>query len=103
MMKSKIIKTFAFAALAGASTSYSMAADFSFDRPGAGFGTGITPVGRLAWEQGLPSAAYQESTDAAGEKSKKVKKSHIEWRHAAADRPRARVRASIGLAGPCVV
>ena len=72
MMKSKIIKTFAFAALAGASTSYSMAAEFSFDRPGAGFGTGITPVGRLAWEQGLPSAAYQESTDAAGLKSKNL-------------------------------
>ena len=30
-----------------------MAADFSFDRPGSGIGTGITPVGQLAWEQGL--------------------------------------------------
>lgn len=40
----------------------SMAADFSFDRPGAGFGTGITPVGQLAWEQGLPSATYTETT-----------------------------------------
>jgi hypothetical protein len=30
------------------------AAEFSFDRPGAGIGTGITPVGQLAWEQGLP-------------------------------------------------
>nr|WP_228198908.1 transporter [Acinetobacter cumulans] len=38
-----------------------MAADFSFDRPGAGFGTGITPVGKLAWEQGLPSASYSEA------------------------------------------
>lgn len=45
-----------------ASTSLSaMAADFSFDRPGVGFGTGITPVGQLAWEQGLPSAQYKES------------------------------------------
>ena len=37
------------------------AADFSFERPGSGIGTGITPVGQLAWEQGLPSASYQES------------------------------------------
>jgi hypothetical protein len=36
------------------------AADFSFDRPGAGMGTGITPVGKLAWEQSLPSVSYQE-------------------------------------------
>ncbi|NNG76062.1 transporter [Acinetobacter sp. ANC 4277] len=39
-----------------------MAAEFSFDRPGTGFGTGITPVGQLAWEQGLPSVSYNEST-----------------------------------------
>jgi hypothetical protein len=38
------------------------AAEFSFDRPGAGMGTGITPVGHLAWEQGLPSVSYQEGT-----------------------------------------
>ena len=38
-----------------------MAADFSFDRPGAGMGTGITPVGKLAWEQALPSANYNET------------------------------------------
>ncbi|MEK5760947.1 transporter, partial [Acinetobacter variabilis] len=38
------------------------AAEFSFDRPGAGMGTGITPVGNLAWEQGLPSVTYTEST-----------------------------------------
>ena len=63
------IKTFAFAALTTVST-YSLAADFSFDRPGTGFGTGITPVGQLAWEQGLPSLNYQESTDAAGQKVK---------------------------------
>ena len=63
------IKTFAFAALTTVST-YSLAADFSFDRPGTGFGTGITPVGQLAWEQGLPSVNYQESTDADGQKVK---------------------------------
>ncbi len=70
-MISKTITAFAFAALAGAST-YGLAADFSFDRPGTGFGTGITPVGQLAWEQGLPSASYQESTDANGQKTKQV-------------------------------
>lgn len=37
------------------------AADFSFDRPGSGFGTGITPVGKLAWEQSLPAARYDQS------------------------------------------
>ncbi|MDH1915766.1 transporter [Acinetobacter junii] len=41
-----------------ASTTF--AAEFSFDRPGAGIGTGITPVGQLAWEQGLPTVSYQE-------------------------------------------
>ncbi|OBY74487.1 signal peptide protein [Acinetobacter gyllenbergii] len=41
-------------------TSTAFAADFSFDRPGAGMGTGITPVGHLAWEQSLPSVSYQE-------------------------------------------
>lgn len=47
--------------LCGASIAMSaMAADFEFDRPGTGFGTGITPVGHLAWEQGLPSAEYVE-------------------------------------------
>lgn len=48
----------------------SMASDFSFDRPGTGFGTGITPVGKLAWEQGLPSASYVESKDINGVKNK---------------------------------
>lgn len=56
--------------LAGFSLN-TMAADFSFDRPGAGMGTGITPVGQLAWEQGLPSASYNEST-VDGEKQKTV-------------------------------
>lgn len=40
--------------------STTFAAEFSFDRPGAGIGTGITPVGQLAWEQGLPTVSYQE-------------------------------------------
>lgn len=40
------------------------------DRPGAGMSTGITPVGKLAWEQALPSASYQESNNALGEKVK---------------------------------
>ena len=50
-----------------ASTAF--AADFSFDRPGVGMGTGITPVGHLAWEQSLPSVSYQEGT-VDGEKDK---------------------------------
>ena len=47
--------------LASSLSISAMAAEFSFDRPGTGFGTGITPVGQLAWEQGLPSASYTES------------------------------------------
>ena len=43
-------------------TTATFAAEFSFDRPGAGMGTGITPLGHLAWEQGLPSVSYQEGT-----------------------------------------
>ena len=43
-------------------TTATFAAEFSFDRPVAGMGTGITPVGHLAWEQGLPSVSYQEGT-----------------------------------------
>ena len=39
----------------------SMAADFSFDRPGTGFSTGIAPVGHLAWEQSLPDATYTQT------------------------------------------
>jgi hypothetical protein len=38
-----------------------MAADFSFDRPGDAFGTSITPVGHVAWEQSLPSVSYNET------------------------------------------
>ena len=65
-----MIKILGFATLAGLS-SYTLATDFSFDRPGAGFGTGITPVGQLAWEQGLPSASYQESHE-NGQKVKQL-------------------------------
>ena len=43
-------------------TTATFAAEFSFDRPGSGIGTGITPVGHLVWEQGLPSVSYQEGT-----------------------------------------
>jgi hypothetical protein len=42
-------------------TTATFAAEFSFDRPGSGIGTGITPV--VTWrEQGLPSVSYQEGT-----------------------------------------
>lgn len=44
------------------STGHVFADSFSFDRPGTGFGTGITPVGRLAWEQSLPSASYTKAS-----------------------------------------
>ncbi|MGE8644644.1 transporter [Acinetobacter vivianii] len=56
------MKTFQTLSLIAASmmASTAFAADFSFDRPGAGMGTGITPVGHLAWEQSLPSVSYQE-------------------------------------------
>lgn len=66
----KIFNLLSCVCLAGFSLN-TMAADFSFDRPGAGMGTGITPVGQLAWEQGLPSASYNEST-VDGEKQKTV-------------------------------
>lgn len=48
------------AAVVVASSSSALAYEFSFDRPGIGFGTGITPVGKLAWEQGLPTFSYAE-------------------------------------------
>lgn len=64
-----VFKVLGAAALTSLSLS-AMAAEFSFDRPGAGMGTGITPVGRLAWEQGLPSASYTVSTDENGDKVK---------------------------------
>ncbi|MDO4222924.1 MAG: transporter [Acinetobacter sp.] len=55
----KISHLFATLAVATVAT-VSHADDFSFDRPGTGFGTGITPVGKVAWEQGLPTASYTE-------------------------------------------
>ncbi|MGE8560023.1 MAG: transporter [Acinetobacter sp.] len=64
------LKTVSFIFAAGFSIN-ALAADFSFDRPGTGIGTGITPVGQLAWEQGLPSASYNE-TNVDGEKQKTV-------------------------------
>lgn len=36
------------------------AGEFSFDRPGTGFGTSTTPVGHVAWEQSLPNYSYKE-------------------------------------------
>lgn len=53
------LKTASVMLVAGFSIN-AFAADFSFDRPGTGIGTGITPIGQLAWEQGLPSARYDE-------------------------------------------
>jgi Putative MetA-pathway of phenol degradation len=55
----KIFQTLSVVAVSILASS-AFAADFSFDRPGAGMGTGITPVGKLAWEQSLPSVSYQE-------------------------------------------
>lgn len=42
------LKTVGLIVAAGISMQVS-AADFEFDRPGAGMSTGITPVGKLAW------------------------------------------------------
>lgn len=64
------IKYLGFVALTACS-SYSLAADFSFDRPGLGLGTAITPVGQVAWEQSLPAVKYSENT-ANGQKVKQV-------------------------------
>ena len=57
-----IVKTLSCIALASLSAQ-GFAAAFEFDRPGAGFGTSTTPVGRLAWEQSLPNASYVKSGD----------------------------------------
>ena len=46
------LKTLGFTLLAGLSAN-AVAAEFSFDHTGSGVGTGITPVGKLAWEQSL--------------------------------------------------
>lgn len=56
----KIIQTAVMLSIVTVSGA-SFADDFSFDRPGTGFGTSITPVGKLAWEQGLPTVNYSEA------------------------------------------
>lgn len=56
------LKTLGLIALAGCSAQL-FAADFEFDRPGEGLSTGITPVGNVAWEQGLPTARYSKWGD----------------------------------------
>lgn len=56
------LKTLGLIALAGCSAQL-FAEDFEFDRPGEGLSTGITPVGNVAWEQGLPTARYSKSGD----------------------------------------
>ncbi len=53
------LKTLGFTLLAGLSAN-AVAAEFSFDHTGSGVGTGITPIGKLAWEQSLPSYSYSE-------------------------------------------
>ena len=58
----KTFQTLSFIALSML-TGTTFAADFDFDRPGSGMSTGITPVGHLAWEQGLPTVSYQEDHD----------------------------------------
>ena len=68
----KLWQTTAFA-LASTVSMHSLATDFSFDRPGSGFGTSITPVGQLAWEQSLPSVSYSKEGTADGyEKTTKI-------------------------------
>lgn len=64
------LKTLGFTLLAGLSAN-AVAAEFSFDHTGSGVGTGITPVGKLAWEQSLPSYSYSEEKTENG----KLKKS----------------------------
>lgn len=63
--------TFAFMAALGFSGTVA-AADFSFDRPGAGFGTSTVPVGQLVWEQSLANAQYSEFRDEQGQKVKQT-------------------------------
>lgn len=56
-----VLKKFGLIAITGLST-HTFATEFSFDRPGMSISTGITPVGRLAWEQALPTASYKQTT-----------------------------------------
>jgi hypothetical protein len=55
------LKTLGLIVLAVVSTPL-FAAEFAFDRPGEGITTTTVPVGQLAWEQGLPSITYRETT-----------------------------------------
>lgn len=56
--------------LAASLSSMAYAADFEFDRPGESFSTTMTPVGQVAWEQGLPTLDYSESKTATGQSIK---------------------------------
>jgi hypothetical protein len=60
------LKLFSWVLVTGLSTS-SFAA-FEFDRPGESISTSVTPVGQVAWEQGLPTLQYTEATNDAGQK-----------------------------------
>lgn len=56
-----IIKVLGYSVVLGMSAN-AVAAEFSFDHAGSGIGPGITPVGKLAWEQSLPSYTYYEDS-----------------------------------------
>lgn len=60
------LKLFSWVLVTGLSTS-SFAA-FEFDRPGEGISTSTTPVGQVAWEQGLPTLHYSEASNEIGQK-----------------------------------
>lgn len=59
------LKILGLTLLAGFSANV-VAAEFSFDHAGSGIGVGIAPVGKLAWEQSLPSYSYSESKSDEG-------------------------------------
>lgn len=59
----KKIQQFGVLALTLAVACPVFANEFAFERSGLGVSTGITPIGRLAWEQGLPTASYEESNE----------------------------------------
>ena len=59
------LKLFSWVLATGLSTSTFAA--FEFDRPGEGISTSTTPVGQVAWEQGLPTVHYTETTNEAGQ------------------------------------
>ncbi|WP_237412748.1 transporter [Acinetobacter nectaris] len=56
----KFLKITMLTSITVASTG-AFAEDFSFDRPGTGFGTSTAPVGHVAWEQGLPTVQYSKA------------------------------------------